>query len=460
MITIPVPLVGEATRRRHLKLSPEILVNLFPETHPGKTSDVSLSGTPGLKLFVDLTDKLRLMHTMVEQFYALAGTTFYSVNSSGVGTAITGSVPGTTRPKADDNGTQIAMPIGNGYVFDSSTNDVTQITDGDYNLSSSCCFVGQYLDFVEDNSGKHFLSDFANAKSYDALQFATAESVPDNLIANHQFLGDDWLYGTRSTERWYVSGESFPLNPYNDGKWNIGLGARLSVASNTYVICWLGHDRRVYLSAGGKPEVISTSAIEYAIRQMTSVGDATGYIYSEEEHTFYVLNFTVGNRTFVYDLTIKWWHERSSNGGRFLGDFYANIYGKHLVGSYSDGKIYEMSLDFVDESGNYRIHEGITPAVQVDGGEIQDASLEILLETGITPLNENENQIEIRWSDDGHQWSNWVQRSIGAQGKRKTKVIIDGIGSFEERFFHYRLNPKAPVSILKAWVTGNVGTRH
>jgi hypothetical protein len=184
---------------------------------------------------------------------------------------------------------------------------------------------------------------------------------------------------------------------------------------------------------------------------MTSVSDGEGFIYTEEGHTFYQLSFNNANRTLVYDFTTQYWHERKSGQNRDLASMYQHVYGKHLVGDYKSGKIYEVSLDFYDEAGEEVVREGILPAISTDKDKITQHSLRIFAETGITPYNQDDPQFSLRWSNDGHKWGNWTQKPLGAQGNRNTKLEWTGLGSFEQRYYHWRTNVKAPLRLIKAY---------
>ena len=60
-----IPLIGSGLRSRSLKLSPEIMVNAYPEIHSGKLSEASISGTAGKRIFADLGNApIRMMHQL------------------------------------------------------------------------------------------------------------------------------------------------------------------------------------------------------------------------------------------------------------------------------------------------------------------------------------------------------------------------------------------------------------
>lgn len=425
-----------------------MLVNCYPEIHQGNLSNASIAGTAGLAHFSTVSDDpVRMLHEVDGVLYALAGTTFYEIGSDGTATAKTGSVPAGVSPKADDNGTQIVMPIGDGYVYTIATGAVTQITDLDYNNSSSCAFIGQYISFIEDGTGQFFISAFQDATDLDALDFATGESDPDINIANHQFQGNHWLFGTKTTEVWYLSGEAFPMNPYNNGKYNIGCGARLSVASNEDYICWVTPNRRIYASTGGKPVAISTPEVEYQLGLLFTVNDGVGFIYSEEGHTFYQISFA--NLTICYDFTTQWWFERTSNYGRHYANHHIYAYGRNLVSDYRSGIIYEMKLDHGSDAGDAIIREGILPPIFLGQTDSLD-SVDFIAEMGITPINEPDAHFQLRYAPEGADWRNWVSRTLGAQGQTLKRLNFDSFEAMDSVYLNWRVSVNAPFRLIRA----------
>ncbi|MGB0848758.1 MAG: hypothetical protein ACPGSM_18640 [Thiolinea sp.] len=443
-----IPFIGDGVASRFLKRSPEKLINLYPVIHEGNIFSASLMGTPGFRIFADINNaRIRMIHVMDGVLYCLAGERFYRVDSDG-SSFQKGVIPGTTRPRAADNGTQLVMPVGDGYIYNKTLDSVAQITDPDYEQSTSCCFVGQYISFVKENSGEFLLSAFQDASDIDALDFATSEAAPDDLIANQRFKGTQWLIGTDSTEVWYVTAESFPMNPVPGHYWDVGCIAKYSVDSNENYIAWLGNDRQIYASTGGQPQVISDEDMAYQLSKLSVVDNAEGFLYTMEGHTFYQITFQTDKKTFVYDFQTQRWHERQSGQTRHRASMYAYVYGKHIIADYQTGKLYEWSLDFGDEDTARITRECITPGVHNNGEVIRFPRIELMAETGVTPLNDDEDVVQVRWSDTGADWGEWVNMPYGARGERFTRLKLHGCGSSKERYHHLRTTTKGQVNWL------------
>jgi hypothetical protein len=456
-----VPLIGYGVRDRSLRASPTLTENLYPIAHSGKSSNFSLQHTAGLRLFKDLgTGAGRMLHVMDERLYAVSGTRFYEIDSIGNATDH-GEVQGTKVIKADNNGTQLIMPLGfSSQVFDSSGNTISALQNGvgNYFASSAVAVVGRRAAYIRDNTSQFFLSNIDDATTFDADDFANAESRPDDNISTHQFKGHLWLFGQRSYEGWYLSSESFPLNPFPNAKFNIGCGASLSLASDESYMAWLSHNGRIYLTQGASPQPISNADIEYEIGQMESIGDAIAYFYTEEAHTFYVIQFPTAGRVFAFDVSTGEWHERTSNGGRHLILNHAYCYGKHFGISYLDGKIYEMTLNETTDGGDARQYTFTLPSIQIEGQSVTQGMIEFVMDSGLAPYLDN-TDLELRWTDNGHDWSDWITLNGGSRGGFGVKFKASGLGSFEERFYQVRTTSKGPIRFTKAIIEAGRGQR-
>lgn len=443
-----IPLIGNGSPSRFQKRSPEKLVNLYPVIHPDNLTPVSLAGTPGFRIFSNINNsKIRMLHVMDGVLYCLAGEKFYRVDSDGSHFQ-KGVVPGTVRPRPANNGTQLAIPVGDIYYYDSAADSVSSFSLPNSAQSNSAAFVGQYIAYAQLNSGRFYLSAAGDASSVNALDFANAESSPDDVVANHRFKGQHWLLGLDSTEVWYITGESFPLNPVPGMAWDVGCAAKHSIASDRKYIAWLSNEKQMVASLGGEPQVISTENTDYQISNLSRIDDAEGLMYTEEGHTFFQLTFPEANKTIVHDFKTGHQHERQSSQNRHRASMHAYAYNKHIIADFQTGKLYEWSLDYYDEDTARITRECITPGVHSNGDVIRFPSIELQAETGVTPLNDPEDVVQVRWSETGADWGSWVNMPYGKQGERFTRLRLHGCGSSKERYHHLRTSTKGKVNWL------------
>src|SRR6185295_78154 len=349
----------------------------------------------------------------------ISGNTFYSVNSSDTAIAI-GSVPGTDVVSWAQNPTQlVACSESGSVVWDGST--LTAITDPDFNNGVQCCSIDSYILFRTASTGQFFASDFANALSYDALFFATAEGSPDNLvgiISDHQ---QAILMGESSGEIWSDQGLSgFPFGRDANGFFELGCIAGKSVAKIDNSVVWLASDLTVRRLDGLTPVRISQHGVEQAIASYDTIEDAYGFTYSWMGHVFYVLTFPTERHTWVFDANTQEWHERESYGqGRWRPCAAVFAYQKWYVQDFETGKVGTLDQNTYGEWDQPLVASATFPDVYNNGELIAHNSLEIMFETGAAAPGANP-QATLQVSDDGGRtWRTKATKSLGRIGRYK-----------------------------------------
>ncbi len=116
-----------------------------------------------------------------------------------------------------------------------------------------------------DNSDRFYWVEPAGV-TINALNFATAESQPDELVSL-QTLGDNvWFIGQNSTEIWYATGNTdLPFTPVSGRVYDRGAleGTVVKIKGTLYLV---DRDYIVYAISGG-PQRISNHGIEQQIRE-------------------------------------------------------------------------------------------------------------------------------------------------------------------------------------------------
>lgn len=460
-----IPFATQSYQARSLPLSAQRVVNLFAEAAPPDArSTVVLYGTPGLTLFGTVgSGPIRGLHVMGTTLYAVSGDQLYSVSSSGVGTNL-GTLAGRERTESRvdmaDNGRQLVIinSDGKGTVYDGTT--LAAITDPDFPRASSLSYVDGYFLFTRPNTGQWFISDLLEATSYDALDFATAETYPDPLVKVYVDHREVWLFGTKSTEIWSnTGGAAFPFERVSGAVIERGCAAAGSVAKMDNSVFWLGDDGIVYRAAGYQPQRVSTHAIEHAIEGYATLADALAFTYSQEGHSFFCLTFPDAAVTWVYDASTQLWHERESRDdeGRSLGRWrvnaYADAYNQHVVGDYDSGQLYTLDMDEATENGLAIRREAVSAPVAATGQRLKMARLELELETGVgrTTGQGSTPQAMIQFSDDGGRtWSNERWATMGQLGEYRRRVRWYRMGQFRERYLRLTLADPVKVALIGA----------
>ena len=356
------PILGSSYVIRSINAADNRCVNLYAEVIPeGGKEPAYLQRCPGLTRVITVgSGPIRGLYSLYNILYVVSGTEFYKVSASYVATKI-GDVTGTGPVSMADNGTQIFVACNpDSYIYNTDTLAFAQITDEDFPGAVTVGYLDGYFVFNEPDSQRVWVTQLLDGLSIDPLDFASAEGSPDGLVSLIIDHREAWLFGTNSVEVWYNSGEAdFPLSRIQGAYNEIGCIAPYSVAKMDNSVFWLGADARgqgiVYRAQGYQGVRISTHAVEYAIQQYADLSDATGYTYQQDGHTFYVLNFTGADTTWVYDAATGAWHERAGfrNGDftRHRGNNHARFNGQPHVGDYQSGKIYTFSLDVYADDG-------------------------------------------------------------------------------------------------------------
>lgn len=453
-------LIGPAYADATLPVSAQDTINWIPEPVEAEGRSGMLFRTPqGLTSVATLAQqKCRGVWVMASVLYVVYGTSLYEIASDGTATDL-GTVAGSGIVSMADNGEQLVIVNGTqGYVYNNSTEVFAQITDPDFPGANTVAFIDYYFVFDGAN-GQFFLSELSDGTSFDALDFATAETSPDptvGVFVDHQEL---WVGGSDTIEIWWNrGGADFPFE--RSGVIQIGLGARHSIKAIDNTVYWLASNGMVYAAVGHNPQRISTFAIEQEIQKHT-IADFFAWTYFDKGHWYYVLQCPNDGKTFVYDAASQMWHRRQSYGlTRWRAQFHAYCYDRHFVGDYTNGTVWELEDEVYTEGSDPLISERYTQYLHSEMNPIFHHELELVFDTGhgTSTGNDSDPMVEVRWSDDGgRNYSNFRQRSIGRIGEYGKRVRVHGLGSFRSRLFHLRVSHGVKRDLLDANVRATIG---
>jgi hypothetical protein len=266
----------------------------------------------------------------------------------------------------------------------------------------------------------------------------------DRLVQLRVHEGHLWIFGSHSIQVWYHSGnEDFPFEPIQGTSVDVGTDYPWSIAQIDKHLYFLGYEQRgqarVYRTEGYTPVRVSNQAVEFLIDAYLSLGvdqTITGYGYTEDGHTFYVLSFPKAKATIVYDLATNMWHERLRWSGtdwiQWRGSsFHSFVFGKHFVARMSPPpfedtdhkKIYEQNIRFAADDGLAIRRQRISPYVSKDQQWMMHHYLRLY--TDIT------GTVAMRYLyDDGTTWS--ATRSVAPY---KHEVKYRRLGRARDRLY-------------------------
>jgi len=335
-----------------------------------------------------------------------------------------------------------------------------QITDPGFLGSNVVAYQDGYFFFAKPGTNQVYSSN-NNAVTFNALNFLNLSGSPAailNMVSMHRNL---YIQTSETTEVYYDAGVSpgFPFARINGGYLEQGLAAQFSLCQTANAMFWLGQDKSgkgiVYTTATFLPQRISTFAIEEEFDTYSTIADAVAYTYQEAGHQFYVLNFPTVEKTWVFDISTKLWHERAynSNGQLIMqpGIYHAYGFGIHITGDYSNGNIYQMSQEIYSDNGTPILRKRVAPHIAKDMLRIfyQSLQLDIQQGDGLDGIQQGSNPLcMMRFSDDGGRtWSNLSQVSFGKIGQTKTRAIFRRLGQARDRVFEVTISDPVFVAI-------------
>lgn len=463
-----IGLIGPSYMQRSLPFDAQRTINLIPISDKDGADVSSLLGTPGLSLFATCgSGPIRGGKDCANgRAFFVSGATLYEVSSAGAVTSRGTLNTSLGQVTFADNGLQLGIcDKEDAYILTYATNAFTQITDPDFPSSvGGIDFIDNYFVVNENNTGKFFISALANGLSWDPLDFATAESSPDNLNKAINFVGQLGLLGGSTLEIWRNTGDSdFPFARIS-GSTPIGTISPDTVISIDTSIYWVGNNSQgggvVYKAQGFTPVRISTDTIERLLQSAPNPETLYAWTYQQDGHAYMVISGGGLETSPTFDLSTQLWHERAYLNGSgalepHLGSCSIFIFGKHLVGSRINGSIYEMSLDVYSDNGSPIQRKRVYTHLIDELNQVRYSELRIGFETGVGLQNGDgsDPQVSLRISKDGARtWSSYYTTGIGAAGQYRKEVTFRRLGIQQQCTFEITVSGPHKVAITGSYL--------
>lgn len=484
------PFFGPAYISRSKNLADCQLINLFPEvveTKQGRSIG-ALFLTPGLRLLATVGDgPIRGLHVSTipkdPTLYVVSGTRLYRVDTAYAITDL-GSVAAplstlTTPISFTDNGQQIAVFNGaRGFVL----TDRPDGTPGHHGSLAPITLpfgagpiMTAYMDgFAAINqagTAKWWQSDLLDLTTWDALNFASADTNPDNLVTLAQVRREMFLFKELGIEVWDNAGTpGFVFARATGVLIEHGIVSAKSLVKAEESLFWLSRSNQgvgtAFEMTGYNPKRISTFGLEYEWQHYPTLADATAFAYQQSGHRFYVLNFPSGDATWVYDITVSnllgipCWHRRavldpvSGEWRRHWAGTYASFNSIPVVGDYRNANLYVFDFAAQLDWQAQRAWLRSWPA-GVGDKVVRFPALTIQMQTGIGVPDATDPQVSLKWSDDGgHSWSNGQIAKAGGLGETAQRVRFPRIGSTRRNSGLYRIFELSSGDVFPAALIG------
>lgn len=429
-------------------------------------------GTPCTKLEYSIPKNIngnpRGLHycSSINRFFGVFGDSLYELYSDGSSVLRHTMSFGTSEVTFVDDGKYMVFVDGYSmFIYDLDTNIVTNPPSDQIDFTNPTKIVysnGRAVVINADpnydsvtpttrKSNRYYWSELRKINEWNPLNFSSAESSPDPIIGISMIDNNLYLFGKSSYEfhRATIDPDApwtFVTGSNND----VGVMQANTIASNENTLFWLGNSTqglgKVFMASGSNITNIASNTISSFLNQnKDKLESSYGFVYSNENQTFYVLTLVEIDRTFVYDTQTGLWHERSTRD-EFLNihhhwraRFSQFAFNKIFVADSTSPYLYSLDLDkYQDDIGTktipcVRILQGSKIYEENSNTEFFINTFELVLEAGNTPSLTNDPQIMLSFSKDGgYSFGNENWKSIGSQGQYQQRVQWRRLGRFRE----------------------------
>lgn len=457
-----IPLFGIGQASKSPWVTAKELQNLYAESRPaGEKSQMVCYQTPGEILFNDFgatPPRGALEFESLNVFFEVHRGVLWEVNNAGV--AINRGVLSTVsgRVGMSDNGVQIMIVDGTfGYIYNTQTNAFAKITDPDFPANpQTVTFLLGYFIINLLASSRFYVSAQYDGLSWDALDFANAETSPDPINTVYESNGELILLGTRTTEFWGASGDlNFPFTLIQGTATKWGIAARYSIAAydNSFMCLMKGRQSGQVMLAklnGYLPQKLSTIDFDAIINDYPTVADATSYSYMLGGHPMFVISFPSAGVSWLYDGSTGIFSKLKSYGQtRHNAEFSINYLGNTLVFDNLVGRAYKLTADALDDNGASIEKQVIGETVAGQDEEfIEVDCMRVDMEVGdglVSGQGVNPQMSLSISRDNGKTYGSEMWKTFGAIGEYGTRVEWRRLGTC--RYFTPLLRCTDPIRV-------------
>ena len=472
-----IPLGGRAKDLNSRK-SRETLVNGYFEAD--KSGEFKrIKRAPGLSPYTTLgSGPIRGALEAGGSYYVVSGEEFYLLRRSPAGeiqTVLVGNVAGVNGPVrlaviGTDDPQIMVLSSGNGFVYKTSDESFTQVTDANFDPGNSIASLNQHFWFNKLDSNEFFGSDLLDGLTYDPLFFASDETNPDPLVYVASMNTGLWTMGSRSCGRWQTTSQEFPLRPVLGGNIERGVGAVFSVVRFQDNIIWLADDFTIRGIMGGQytRDPLSDLSFNQEVKDYISPEKAEAFFVDHPVHKIYYITFPDEDVTWGYDLSTGIWHKRKSYGmGRWRASTATKVFDRILIGDYESGDIYTLDDNVYNENSNYQEFIIQTPPISAEDSNLFVSHVELDCEVGVGGISNAIPSLGItldkpidprirveRSLDGGKTFKEFPDISLGRIGETEPKVIHRHpfyIRRKKNAVFRFTVTDDVPMSIYGLW---------
>jgi hypothetical protein len=476
-------------------------INLQPERTQGAgapENNVILVGTAGLALYVTLPGaSVPQLYTEPDsgRVFAISGMALYELFAGGTASVSYGTLGGGPYSiKSNNVGEMVIACGGSGYHFNLATNVLVPLLSfpGAAGLNGVVQFefIDDFFLALNPNSREFQNSNSQDGTTWQSLNFQSKSGGPDNVIGFSASHGELWLLSSRSVEL-YIDGGSGTASPFTrlTGVFlETGCAAAQSIVKMDNTLYWLGNDERgagvVWRANGYSPQRVSTHSIEAFLRayaKYDTINDCVAYAEQVDGHSNLVMHFPSATvepaatggwvpnvrqgATWVFDPSTNLWHERAywnvqnAQWQAHLARSHCYAFGRHLVGDYQSGNVYEMSEDNYDDAGQAIRRVRVAPHINEELTELVYDELELSIDVGQGNAADPDPVCGLRFSKNGGRtYGAQRVRRLGRGGAYNTRVRWQNCGASRRAGFEFSTMARVPVTLIDAFLRVTEGT--
>jgi len=467
--------IGQQSKSSNLTAQHRLNMYFDIQTYADK-SQVAAIGTPGLVRYCYNGNEVsRGIHFMesINRTFSLHGEKLYKISPGGAAILAATLTAGDNNGYVTfaNNGVELCIFTGiRAYIMNTTTNVFADITASlPYVTTPLVDLAGNSVTFLDGrfiaarpSTGQFYYSGLYDGLTWGALDFATAESNPDNLQAVIADKGNLCLLGTSTIELWTNSGDqAFSFTRINAAPSEGGLAARWSLSKIKGNVVGLFRDRSGGLSVcvldGYTLSPVSNYDTEYLFNNYTSPSDAVGFAYTLNGLSFYQITFVTEGITWLYNFESQGWSQLKSTGyDRHLGNLCAAFNNDLLITSAIDGAIYRLDADIYTD-------DGATIAREITGAHVFEKTmnkmtirrLRVDLEGGVGGNSDPVVMLQIS-RDKGHTWGNELWTTFGKVGEYAKYAEWRRLGLARDWVFKLRITDPVKCVIIAAVIEGEM----
>lgn len=272
------------------------------------------------------------------------------------------------------------------YIYDGTTVALKTIPDS--NTAVDIDQINSYQ-IIACPTGRFYWLE-PGQTTIDPLNFATAESAPDGLVAVRRLVDELWFFGVSSIEVWQATGDSdAPFQRAGGRQYERGCLFRDTVRRFDNAIVWVGEDNIVYRTSNSPLDIGSPWLSE---RIAARGGDLSAFVFGFDDHKLYVLRIP-GQGSFAYDASTQSWSEFGSAArDEWLPHVATDLPISTLLGDATSGAVWRLDTQSATDAGQ-TITRRVSGSVPVQGRPT--ATPNISLGIGCSA----DCTVNIRWKD-------------------------------------------------------------